>query len=206
MRQGFEAAAARWQALPKCGWTEVLPIHCNDPSLEILDSLLAHLEVEGEKLLDYKRLRDHMLHTGELQHHPGTYLVQLHTLEQGQYSALDLGLSIQNLKKQSERAKSRQERFNNCDYPTLSTPHGGQVYVAALNSVTPLAITGQLELFDPTLPTYLTKVITVDTLATQAEDRLSRNFLSGSATHATDICLSSSSSPCTRGCATGERL
>ncbi|KAL8424715.1 hypothetical protein Efla_001292 [Eimeria flavescens] len=43
----FEAAAARWQALPKCRWTEVLRIHCGDSALEVLEISLAHLEVEG---------------------------------------------------------------------------------------------------------------------------------------------------------------
>ncbi|KAL8424716.1 hypothetical protein Efla_001293 [Eimeria flavescens] len=43
----FEAAAARWQALPKCRWAEVLRIHCDGSAMEILESSLAHLEVKG---------------------------------------------------------------------------------------------------------------------------------------------------------------
>ncbi|KAL8439414.1 hypothetical protein Efla_004578 [Eimeria flavescens] len=66
----FEAAAARWQALPKCRWTEVRRVHCDQSALEILGSSLAHLEVEGEKLSDNEPLRDHVLHSRELQYQP----------------------------------------------------------------------------------------------------------------------------------------
>ncbi|KAL8438647.1 hypothetical protein Efla_007861 [Eimeria flavescens] len=81
--------------------------------------------VEGEDFSDYERLRDHMLHTRGLQYHPRAYLENLNTLRQAQYSALDLGVSLQELKKHYERAKIRQERFNNCVYPTLGTARWG---------------------------------------------------------------------------------
>ncbi|KAL8439575.1 hypothetical protein Efla_007727 [Eimeria flavescens] len=63
--------------------------------------------VEGEDFSDYERLRDHMLHTRGLQYHPHAYLEKLNTLRQGQYSASDLGVSVQELKKHYERAKIR---------------------------------------------------------------------------------------------------
>ncbi|KAL8449968.1 hypothetical protein Emed_002709 [Eimeria media] len=160
----FEGAASRRESLPKNRWVDVLRLHCDPSALDVLDTAMTELELDGLDTTDYDTLRDRMLFSREERYHPLTYLRQLLTLRQGERSASDLGIFLRKLRTHYERATVRHTKFERWEFPTICVGLWGLCYLEALHPDISPSLRAQCTMLDPTLPNYLHRLIRLATV------------------------------------------